>query len=99
MIVRIVKMEFKLQKVDEFITLFEDRKMKIRNFPGCQYLELLRGEAAFGNIFITYSHWDSEDHLNNYRNSDLFDETWELTKSLFSKKAEAISLEKIVVLD
>ncbi len=94
MIVRIVKMEFEKQHVDKFIALFENRKENIRNFPGCQYLELLQGSEAKNNIFVTYSYWSSEEALNNYRYSDLFKETWEETKAMFSRKPEAISFEK-----
>lgn len=95
MIVRIVKMEFKADKVEEFTQLFEEKKELIRGFPGCKHLELLQGTAANYSIFMTYSYWESEDDLNNYRYSELFAETWKATKMLFSKKAEAISLNKL----
>lgn len=95
MIVRIVKMEFLPEHVEDFKRLFENKKNKIRNFPGCQYLELLQGMDAKNNVFMTYSYWDSEDDLNNYRYSELFLETWTATKKMFSKKAEAISTQKL----
>ena len=95
MLVRIVKMEFKPEEVENFIQLFEERKEKIRSFPGCTYLELLQGTSANHSVFMTYSYWASEDDLNNYRYSDYFAETWQLTKAMFSKKAEAISTHKL----
>ncbi len=95
MIVRIVKMEFQPDKVENFKTLFENKKELIRAFPGCQHLELLQGTAANDSVFMTYSYWDSEEDLNNYRYSELFAATWKETKMLFSKKAEAISLHKL----
>jgi len=95
MIVRIVKMEFKATEVDNFKQLFEERKAKIRAFPGCNYLELLQGLDAKTTVFMTYSYWESEADLDNYRYSDYFAETWKLTKSMFSKKAEAISTQKL----
>jgi len=95
MIVRIVRMEFQPNKVEDFKNIFEERKAKIRSFPGCQYLELLQGTNAQTNIFTTYSYWDSEEALNEYRYSELFAETWQLTKALFSKKAEATSFHKL----
>lgn len=91
MIVRIVKMELKPDEVNNFKVLFEERKEKIRCFPGCHYLELLEGVNGNKTVFMTYSHWESEEALNSYRYSDLFAETWRLTKAMFSKKAEAIS--------
>ncbi len=99
MIVRVVKMEFKDECVNEFIALFEDKKEKIRSFPGCQYLELLQGLDAKKNVFATYSYWKTEEELNNYRYSDLFKATWADTKKLFSKKPEAISFKKLHSLD
>jgi heme-degrading monooxygenase HmoA len=46
-------------------------------------------------ILFTYSWWDSEEHLNNYRNSHFFDDTWSLTKQKFAAKPEAWSVEKV----
>lgn len=88
-------MEFQIDKVETFKSIFEDKKELIRAFPGCQYLELLQGQSARNNVFITYSYWESEEALNNYRYSELFGETWKATKALFSKQAEAISLNKL----
>lgn len=88
-------MYFKPEEVDNFKQLFEERKEKIRNFHGCHHLELLQGVSESQTIFFTYSYWDSETDLNNYRYSDLFAETWKLTKQMFSQKAEAISTQKL----
>lgn len=95
MIVRIVKMEFRDDAIDDFKKLFEERKAKIRGFEGCEYLELLQGTGALKNIFYTYSYWQDEASLEKYRYSDLFAETWKLTKAGFSKRAEAISCTKL----
>lgn len=95
MIVRIVKMQFKPEHILDFKNLFEERKEKIRSFPGCKYLELLQGTSAKENVFMTYSYWESEDDLENYRYSDLFKETWTLTKAMFSERAEAISCQRL----
>ncbi|MBT8232570.1 MAG: antibiotic biosynthesis monooxygenase [Saprospiraceae bacterium] len=95
MIVRIVTMEFKRENIEAFKKVFEEKKERIRSFSGCQYLELLQGTDARNNIFTTYSHWQSEEDLNNYRYSDLFKETWTETKALFSKKAVATSFTKL----
>jgi len=95
MIVRIVKMQFKPEHIPTFKNIFEEKKEKIRNFPGCQHLELLQGTEAKNNVFFTYSYWDTEEDLNNYRYSDVFKETWSMTKVLFSAKPEAISTHKL----
>jgi quinol monooxygenase YgiN len=97
MIVRIVKMTFKTENVDDFLKLFEETKDQIRNFEGCLHLKLLR-DADHPNIFFTYSHWQSANHLNKYRNSPLFADIWPRTKVLFAAKTEAWSTEQMAVL-
>lgn len=92
-------MEFKEECIEAFIRLFDQRKTRIRNSKGCQHLELLQGDGPQSKVFYTYSIWDSEEDLNNYRYSDLFAETWEMTKMMFAKKAEAISLNQLRKLD
>lgn len=93
MIKRVVKMTFHPEKVETFLQdVFEASKSKIRAFPGCQSMELLRDTAA-PNILFTLSVWDSEDALNTYRGSELFQSTWAKTKALFADKAQAWSME------
>ena len=93
MIIRIVKMSFKPEKVATFLALFEKKQAQIRNFEGCEHLELWQDKNE-SNIFFTHSHWQSEEHLNKYRHSDFFQATWKISKSLFREKAEAWSLQK-----
>ncbi len=95
MIIRIVKMTFVPEKVEEFLKIFHDSKQLIRNMPGCNHLELLN-DIQSENIFFTYSYWDSENDLNNYRNSDVFNKVWSQTKILFEAKPEAWSVEQKV---
>jgi len=90
MIIRIVKMGFEPGQIKAFLEVFEDNKDKIKGFEGCTHVELLR-DVQQSNQFFTYSHWESEKHLNNYRNSALFKGVWENTKSKFNQKPEAWS--------
>ncbi|MBK8489858.1 MAG: antibiotic biosynthesis monooxygenase [Saprospirales bacterium] len=92
MLKRIVKLTFHSELVPQFLELFESTKERIRHFPGCLHLELLR-DMGRGNVFFTYSFWENEAALNAYRDSELFQETWTKTKALFEKKAEAWSVE------
>lgn len=98
MIIRIVKMTFQPEKVNEFLEIFNASKQLIRNMPGCGHLELLN-DVNQSNIFFTYSYWDSETDLTNYRNSEVFSTVWSKTKILFSAKADAWSVEQKVVLE
>lgn len=94
MIVRIVKMQFQSIYVDQFIALFRGVQDKIRSQQGCLYLELLQQEDGEG-VFFTYSHWEDQEVLDKYRQSSLFRETWDVTKSLFSQPAQAWSTKRL----
>lgn len=98
MIIRIVKMTFDPERVNDFLEIFNSSKLLIRNFEGCSHLELLN-DIRSGNTFFTYSFWESEAHLNNYRNSKLFENVWSETKRLFLSKPEAWSVNQHTVLD
>ena len=98
MLVRIVKMSFSEIHIDEFLANFNLIKERIRNFKGCSYLELYR-DKNHPNIFFTYSYWDTEADLENYRHSTLFKEVWANTKTFFNDQPQAWSVDKIVSLD
>jgi autoinducer 2-degrading protein len=98
MIIRIVKMTFDPEQIETFLGNFHARKQDIRAQDGCNHLQLLR-DTHTPNIFMTYSWWDSEDHLNAYRHSDLFKDVWSKTKPLFIAKPEAWSVTQEAVLD
>lgn len=93
MLIRIVKMTFKPGEVNAFLDIFEATKAKIRDFEGCEHLELLE-DIKDKHSFSTYSHWQNETALNAYRNSHLFDGVWARTKVLFAEKPIAFSLKK-----
>jgi len=91
MIIRIVQMEFEEERVPDFLKLFAASREKISAFPGCTHLQLLQGEAD-PCVFFTYSHWQGEEDLNTYRNSDLFRGVWRSTRKLFRASPKAWSL-------
>ena len=92
MFTRIVKMNFKEENITAFLANFETVKEKIRNFPGCEFLELYQ-DKTHQTIFFTYSRWNDEIDLENYRASELFREVWAITKPMFKEKAEAWSVD------
>jgi len=94
MIKRIVKMGFKPENVDVFKEIFKTNWQKIKGFEGCLHVELLQDQND-PSVFFTYSHWESEVHLNVYRNSELFAKVWGNTKILFNHKPQAWSLKEI----
>lgn len=91
-------MEFKTDKIQQFLDNFESVKEKIRTYPGCLHLELYRDKQQ-QHIFFTYSKWKEESELENYRNSALFKEVWSETKSMFLNKATAWSVDVLYQLD
>lgn len=97
MFTRIVKLELEKENVAPFLANFEEVKEKIRNFPGCTFLELYNDKND-ETIFFTYSRWKDESDLENYRKSELFKEVWSVTKPMFSKRAEAWSVDTVVSL-
>ena len=91
MLIRIVKMSFHEEHIEAFLENFYLNRDKIRNATGNCFLELYQDKDN-SNVFFTYSHWNTENDLNNYRKSQLFDEVWSFTKKLFNDKPEAWSL-------
>ena len=87
-------MSFKKDKIDEFLSNFNKNKDKIKSSKGCNFLELYRDKTD-PTIFFTYSYWESDLDLENYRNSELFKNVWSITKQLFEDKPEAWSMNKI----
>lgn len=92
MIKRIVQMTFQPELSTAFRDFFEQRKEQIKAFDGCRHLELWQ-DVRDPNIFFTHSIWDSEQHLNHYRFSDFFKDTWTQTKAMFAAKAQAWSVD------
>jgi len=97
MFVRIVKMSFQEENIPMFLENFDSIKEKIRGSEGNRFLELYRDKNN-PCIFFTYSYWETEEDLENYRRSALFDEVWTFTKKLFNDKPEAWSVDKLVSL-
>ncbi|QNM86019.1 antibiotic biosynthesis monooxygenase [Polaribacter pectinis] len=97
MFVRIVKMSFHQEHIKAFQEIFEEKKEFIRNSDGCKLLELYQDKNN-PEIFFTYSYWEKEENLENYRNSELFKTVWAKTKILFNDKPAAWSVDKKVSL-
>lgn len=98
MLVRIVKLGFYRQNVEVFLENFEKNKSKIRGFKGCTFLELYRSKDD-PTLFFTYSYWESDSHLQEYRQSPDFKALWSKLKPLFSSRPEAWSVDKLETLN
>lgn len=85
---RWVEMQFQPDKIEAFLQVFEESKEKIRARSGCLSLQLVQ-DSEQPNILCTSSVWESIEHLNSYRDSELFQATWARTKPLFAQKAKA----------
>ena len=87
-------MSFRPEEVENFKTIFRTNWQFIKGFEGCSHVELLQDENN-GSVFFTYSLWQSEAHLNNYKESELFAEVWGATKVLFNGKPQAWTVKQI----
>ena len=90
MLIRIVRMTFRPDALDEFLDLFDQSSPQIRAFEGCRHLELWQ-DPRYPGVLTTYSHWEDADALDRYRHSDLFRTTWRRTKPLFAAPPAAYS--------
>jgi heme-degrading monooxygenase HmoA len=86
-------MTFEKENIPSFERIFRTSSERIRSFPGCRHLELLQ-DADNPRVFFTYSHWESEEDLQAYRESDFFREVWGQTRKLFAERPRAWSLNK-----
>lgn len=93
MIIRIVRMHFIPDAVDDFLDIYERTQAAIQNMAGCTFLELMR-DTEDPNVFVTISHWDNTAALDNYRKSELFKNVWHRVKAHFAQPAEAFSMER-----
>lgn len=91
MLVRLVHMYFTREDAEKFLDIFNENSLAIRGMRGCTHLELLRDIDNDGH-FTTLSHWDSADHLEQYRNSALFKNVWGRVKPLFAQRPMAYSM-------
>lgn len=97
MFVRIVKLSFHQKHIPNFLEIFEKKKQFIRASKGCTLLELYQDKNN-PDIFFTYSYWNKESDLENYRKSALFKDVWAKTKVFFNDKPLAWSVDKRVSL-
>jgi len=95
MIVRIVRLQLMAEKVEDFKNLFNNTYDRIRNFEGCRFLQLYTDDNDAA-VFYTMSKWEVAEQLEVYRNSDLFKQTWAITKTYFAGPPQAFSLNKQV---
>ena len=91
MLLRIVRMDFEPEKVDDFVSFFHTIKEQIVNSPGCNHVELCK-DSKLAHVYYTFSKWDDEESLEAYRESALFEDVWAKTKVMFGGKPLAYSL-------
>ena len=94
MLIRIVKLTIREENISSFEQIFKETKEFIRGFKGCNLLELYKDQKDT-RVFFTYSYWDSEEDLQNYRQSEFFRTVWSKTREFFAGKAEAWSVDRI----
>lgn len=83
-------MTFRPDAVPAFLDIFRASQPLILAQPGCRHVALWR-DAADPVVLATYSLWESEAALNQYRRSELFGGVWPRTKALFTAPAVTYS--------
>jgi len=94
MIKRIVKMVFRKENIEDFINFTDKIRETIKSHEGCLHLDILQ-DKKHPEIFFTYSCWNSEKDLDEYRKSDFFNNIWPETKKWFLEKPLAWSTEVV----
>ncbi len=92
MITRIVKMNVNVLDVKKFKDLVQAYQNKILAAQGCKQVNIMC-DKKIKTKFFSYSIWESEQDLENYRNSEMFKKTWNEVKQLFSSPAQAWTVE------
>jgi len=90
MVIRIVRMTFQPASVQDFLAFFQEIYPVIRQMPGCRHLVLWQ-DVENPSVFSTYSHWETAEDLERYRQSEYFRRTWAQTKTLFAAPPQAWS--------
>lgn len=90
-VVRLVRLALRADCVSEFIAYFEAIRKDIAGFDGCLQLEFYRDNEHPGVVY-TLSRWSSAEHLEKYRQSDLFKTNWAHVSRWFDDKPQAFTL-------
>lgn len=90
MLTRIVQLSVKENSCEQFESFFRNNHPIISSFPGCSTVRLQK-DMDNKNTYFTISEWNSDQDLEDYRNSDFFKRIWPLAKEFFSSPALAWS--------
>ena len=88
-------MDLKPGRKEMFMAIFDQVRTSIETQPGCLGLEIWESMHEHQYSIWTISSWQSVQHLDQYRESELFRKTWTQVKPLFSSKAQAWTLSSI----
>lgn len=91
MIIRLVKLTFVPSFIDDFYRIYREKEPRIGTWPGCCGVKLLQDKDNPA-VYYTWSLWESEQQLNDYRHSAFFQETWAVVKKHFAAAPEARNL-------
>ena len=84
-------MSFHEENIPAFLENFDSIKEKIRSAEGNRFLELYQDKNN-PCIFFTYSYWETEQDLENYRQSELFNTVWNFTNLSTNNVMSACSI-------
>lgn len=90
-LVRIVRLSFKEEHLDDFLQFYSRVQSQIAAFEGCLEVQAFRDNEQ-PNVIYTISRWADAACLENYRQSDLFRDIWARVSPWFDEKPQAFSL-------
>ncbi len=90
MIVRIVHMFFRPHALEQLMPLIHRQLRNVMSHPGCLAVKLFR-DTSDPDHLCTFSIWEDQEALDDYRQSDHFIEVWSTLKSHFAKPPQAYS--------
>lgn len=92
MILRIVKIKIDEVKIDTFKLFMKNLRNEKLRLKGCLHFDYFH-EKKNKNIYYTYTIWENEKHLNQYKKSELFKKVISTLNSLSIEEPRAWTIE------
>lgn len=94
MILRVVKMNVDEEKRDAFELFMKNLREEKLKLAGCLHFDYFH-EKNNKNIFYSYTIWESEKYLKQYKKTDLFIEVVSTLKKLCTEEPKAWTIENV----
>ncbi len=93
-LIRLVRLTFKHDFIESFLELYKSHHDLLVKQAGFHSVILIN-DLDQPNVFLTLSLWRSKDHLERYRQSEVFSSTWSKIKPWFANPPVVQNLRQI----